>query len=995
MITRISTLLLTVCVMASSLHGQEVKLETDSVSKDYASELPRIPATEPKDSLAKFKIVDGFQIELATHEPTVTDPISMAFDERGRLFVVCMNGYSEDADDNLGVIRLLEDKDNDSRFESGLDFVTGLSWPTAVACYDGGVFVAASPDILYCKDTDGDGVADEKRVVFTGFARNNVQGMLNSFRWGLDNRLYGASGLNGGKITSPGNDEVINLRGRDFSIDPVSMTIRPESGGAQHGATFDRWGERFVCSNSDHLQWIEFDDRHLNRNPLLSGYRARKSIAVEGPAAEVFRTSAVEPWRIVRTRLRVKGMVGGPVEGGGRAAGYFTSASGLTAYTGDAFPKNYQEDDYFFVGDVGSNLVHLKKVNTNGIDKTAQRATKPRTEFLTSTDNWFRPVQFANAPDGSLYIIDMYREVIEHPLSLPPMIKQHLDLTSGRDRGRLYRIVPANGELSRHKLPGDASHEELVTMLGHRNGWHRETAARLIVTRCANSQKDVETFEPLLRAASKAVSPHARIRAINGLHSIGKLSEPTLVNQLDDHDPHVQRHALRVLEATTHVGEAAIAQLERLANDEDDELRYQLALTLGSFPADVRRDLLVELADKLFKTPVDDRKLQFAVLSSMGNDRVAMLRSLLPQHDNVELLQKIARQIGQSKSNIQNAIELAGAQTNEIKLRLVASLLDGTERRGKSLIEWLSEQQIREPGQLVRKLLDFARHRATNSSLSHNERLFAVRCLSLGQFPDSAQTIRELLSDAQPAAIQNAAVEVLGSFTSIDAADQLISVSPGLNPVGRRRANELLVSRPSWARQLLQSISNDETPRNLISAMHRDKLLRHRAVDIAKLAKELFGEQTDRATVVAKYQSLLTRSGDQSRGKTLFRKVCSSCHRLEGHGNNVGPDLAPLRNRGAAYMLTNILDPNREVDARYESYSVITEDGRSISGLLGKDSASSVELTQADGTLVTVSKDDIDHVQATGRSLMPEGLERDLGEQGVADVIAWLILEEK
>ena len=234
-------------------------------------------------------------------------------------------------------------------------------------------------------------------------------------------------------------------------------------------------------------------------------------------------------------------------------------------------------------------------------------------------------------------------------------------------------------------------------------------------------------------------------------------------------------------------------------------------------------------------------------------------------------------------------------------------------------------------------------------------------------------------------------MEVLGGFASIDAANQLIDVTARLNPVGRRRANELLVARPSWAQQLLQSVAKGETPASQITAMHRDKLLRHRSTDVAQRAKDLLGEQSDRASVVAKYQSLLSRGGNQNRGQELFRKVCSSCHRLEGFGNNVGPDLAALRNRGAAYMLTNILDPNREVDARYESYSVITDDGRSISGLLGKDSATSIELTQADGTVVTVSKDDIDHLQATGRSLMPEGLERDLGEQGIADVIAWLV----
>src|SRR6185436_13688153 len=156
------------------------------------------------------------------------------------------------------------------------------------------------------------------------------------------------------------------------------------------------------------------------------------------PQAEVFRTSPLEPWRIVRTRLRVTGAAVGPIEGGGRAGGYFTGATGTTMYRGDAWPAEFVGQS--FTGDVGSNIVHRKILKPDGVGFIADRAD-PGREFVASTDNWFRPAQFANGPDGNLYIIDVYREVIEHPLSLPPEIKQHLDLTSGRDRGRIYRVA--------------------------------------------------------------------------------------------------------------------------------------------------------------------------------------------------------------------------------------------------------------------------------------------------------------------------------------------------------------------------------------------------------------------------------------------------------------------------------------------------------------------------------------------------------------------------
>ncbi|HND54927.1 MAG TPA: cytochrome C, partial [Pirellulaceae bacterium] len=441
-------------------------------------------AREPAEAQKLFHVVPGFKIELVASEPLLVDPVAMAFDERGRLFVIEMRDYSEDDKANLGRVRLLEDVDGDGKFDRSSIYADGLSWPTAICCYDGGVFVGAAPEIFYFRDTDGDGRADEKKHLFTGFARSNVQGLFNSFQWGHDNRIHGATSSSGAtvllgpdhplaKTTVEADKAPLTLRGRDFAIEPRSLRIAPTSGGAQHGMTFDVWGTRYVCSNSDHIQQVMFEDRYVARNPYLAAPSSRVSIAADGPQADVFRTSPVEPWRIVRTRLRVKGVVPGPVEGGGRAAGYFTSATGVTIYRGNAWPAEYY--GYAIVGDVGGNLIHRKKLEPNGVPNVARRVDE-KVEFITSEDIWFRPVQFANAPDGTLFVADMYRETIEHPASLPPAIKKHLDLTSGRDRGRIYRIVPDGFKQPTLPKLDQASTADLVATLAHPNGWHRDTA---------------------------------------------------------------------------------------------------------------------------------------------------------------------------------------------------------------------------------------------------------------------------------------------------------------------------------------------------------------------------------------------------------------------------------------------------------------------------------------------------------------------------------------
>src|ERR1041385_396831 len=378
-----------------------------------SNDLPRFPLVEAKDAVNTIQIKKGFHVELAASEPNIASPVAVSFDEAGRMFVVEMIDYSERRDEtpHLGRIRLLEDTDGDGVYDTSTVFAENLPWPTAVFCYNGGIFVGATPDILYLKDTNGAGKAETREVVFTGFAegvkRINVQGMLNSLIWGLDNRIHGATSGNGGvgkSLRHPGT--TVDLHGRDFAIEPRGLVMTAEAGGGQHGLSFDDYGHRFACNNSDHIRLFMYDDRYAARNLLYTMPPCLESIAVDGPAAEVYRVSPEEPWRVIRTKWRVAGLVPGPIEGGGRSAGYFTGATGTTIYRGDAFPAEYL--DNAFIGDAGGNLVHRKVLIPDGVGFKAQRGPGEETvEFAASTDTWFRPVQFANTPDGTLYIIEI------------------------------------------------------------------------------------------------------------------------------------------------------------------------------------------------------------------------------------------------------------------------------------------------------------------------------------------------------------------------------------------------------------------------------------------------------------------------------------------------------------------------------------------------------------------------------------------------------------
>ncbi len=599
-------------------------------------DLPRLKPTEPAKALATFTLKPGFRIELAAAEPLVTDPVAMAFDENNRLYVIEMIGYSEHRDDKLGQMRLLEDNDGDGRFDRSTVFAGDLAWPTAVACYDGGVFVGVTPDILYLKDTDGDRRADERRVVFTGFGNEvtklNMQSLMNSFHWGLDNRIHGTASGTPGKVRVVGRPELgtVTFRRGDFSFDPRSLDFRLESGGAQHGMDFDAAGRKFVCSNSHHIQQVMYERRYTGANPNFSPPSPLVDIPVDGASATVFRLSPDEAWRIIRTRWRVAKQVSGPVEGGGRPSGYFTAATGVTIYDGHTWPDAFSGDA--FIADAGSNLVHRKKLYPDGVAFRAERPANERDrEFLASTDNWFRPVQMEVGPDGALYIADMYREVIEHPWSLPHGIKQHIDLDSGNERGRIYRIVP--GVFVKPKLPrlGQATVLELVETLDHPNGWHRSTAARLLYER-----QNQTAAESLRRLARRGKTGPGRMVANYSLAALGALKSNDLVLALADESPVVRAHAIRLAEDFLPklkpgvAGQEAVfdsplaAGLRRLADDPDAWVRYQLGWTLGG----VRIPGEAVAVAKLLQHGTGDRWQQVAALNAATVNHAEIIESL-------------------------------------------------------------------------------------------------------------------------------------------------------------------------------------------------------------------------------------------------------------------------------------------------------------------------------------------------------------------------------
>lgn len=984
----------------------------DSLERDYADQLRRIDPLEIEPAMDSIEINRGLRVDVMASEPLVVDPVAITFDEMGRAYVVEMRGYSEQSDQLLGRVKRLIDRDQDGRFDESTIFADNLRWPTAVVCAWGGILVGDAPDLIYFKDNDNDGRADFRQALFTGFGTSNVQQLPNSLQWGIDNQIYGATGGNGGSLsrlefprnsllgTRPAGDRAIDVRGRDFRINPATFEIDAIAGGTQFGMTFDAWGTRYVCSNSDHCQQIIFEDRYAARNKQQRIQRSRISIAADGPAAEVFRLSPVEPWRKVRTRLRVQGLVRGPIEGGGRAAGYFTSATGICCYDGDLLPTEYSGN--LFIGDVGSNLVHRKHLTGEGIQQQAKRVERD-SEFLRSSDNWFRPVQIANAPDGSLVVLDMYRETIEHPASLPPLIKKHLDLNSGNQRGRIYRIIPAvpTSPDRRHSrlLPGKASLQELVTMLGHSNGWHRQTAARVLAEKSGDPEH-VSAIADLIRSlglpSDRAL---ARIHSLYLLSTMDCLLEHELATSLVDSHPQVRRHAIRLAES--RLTPNLEKQIKGMIHDSDPTVRFQLALTLGEFESDVSENLAA-----LALTDGADMWMQTALASSAHRSRGKVVRQLV-------------RQIVRDESSIDGcrplllelASQLSREATDEDLTAITQVLLDWPDDhvvlQGELVAEFVKPAGSRSDklrtmlqasgvslDQIVARAVQRAREMALDATLADQQRIAAIDMLRMEQPESIANLIAKLLDLAQAPAIQRSAIELATYFDSDEIGEAILARFRTVNPNVRAGALQALLARDNWVRQLLGHVESGKINPVLIDAASRQRLIRHRSGEVRTAAERLFGSSLnpDRKKLVQRYLNQVDPAmGDINRGRNLFRTRCAACHRLENEGNEIGPNLAAFANRGTAAMITNILDPNREVDPQFLAYQVQLEDGRHLLGMIASETSTTISLRDPEGNPITILRSEIDAMQSTALSLMPENFENEIHPQAMADLLKYLL----
>ena len=955
------------------------------------------PALSPQDSLKSFHLSEDFHVELLAAEPQVFDPVEMAFDENGRIYVAEMLDYPDDPPPGKPArsrIRLLEDTDGDGKIDRSVIFADQVLEVSGLMPWKGGLIVTSAPDILFMKDTDGDGKADIRQVLYTGFGKFNPEGRITNLRLGVDNWIYAANAGHDGLITSPAHPEQppIQVRGGDFRFHPIRGVAEQASGPTQFGMAFDNWGNRFSTQNTIHLRHVVLPMQYLRRAPLLDAGAVETDISDHGqPSAQLFPLTKPQAWREQRTQIRQQRYDENKLDRKEEVGGFFTAASGGTSYDGDAFPPEYVGS--IFTGDVNGNLVHRDILSPDGVTFSAHRA-KEGVEFLASTDSWSRICNFANAPDGNLYMTDIYREFIETPESIPESIKKNMNFWSGDNLGRIYRIVPNHPRQTRGLKVnlGAASIDELVRTLGHANGWHRRTAQRLLI------EKQDRAAVPALRdLAVKSENPLARLHALWTLEGLGALEAADVERALKDSHAGIREHAVRLSEGFLPKLEAPLLALK---SDPEPRVQFQLAFTLGQLK-DPRA--LTALAD-IAAARSADKWFRVAILSSTGDAAAPFLQMMLARGVD-EMLPQLAALVG----GRHNPAELSQAMDGIARLKQPAPALNGLAR-GLALtgamgikapaVETPLMKLIDSPSEPVRDAAwEVARHfelralvaKAAADSLDAavplRRRAVAIRALRGGQFSQASAVAKKVLESNAPPELQTAAVETLAAFDDSSVGPTLLQYWRGYSPPARVKVIAAMLSVKPRTPILLKALEDGQVE---VAAL--DVAARTRLLEQGDRARRLLQNQAgDRAKVVDSYRDVLKLNGDPQRGKSLFDENCSKCHMPRKQGGRVGPDLSGINNKTKDELLTSILNPSYAIEPQFTHYIVTTKDGHVHDGILAHETPAVITLRggteEGDETILRAS---IQEIRASSISLMPEELEKSLNRQGLADVIAYL-----
>lgn len=966
------------------------------------------PPKSPQESAACFQIEPGCRIELVASEPLVFDPVAIEFDSAGRMFVAEYCDYpvgpKDPAAPRLSRVVMLQDLDHDRVMDQRTVFAENLAFCHSLMPLMDGILACTETEILFLRDSNGDGRSDVREVWFSGFTPAHPQMQIGCPRWGYDNRIWLTYGPGNVQCRRPGFEtaEPVRLGGNDFRFDPLTMKFESVTGLGQFGNTFDRDGHRFFCTNRNPIMTEVLPLSALQRNPFAGLSTGHVDV---GPAGEETR---VYPLVDMKSNYLSH-------------AGTHTSACGVTAYRGDLFSESFQRS--VFVCEPVGHLVTRSVIQEHGATLTAVRA-REKADFLASTDTWFRPASLTTGPDGELLLADMYRLWVEHPKFVPDDVAAKMDWRAGEDRGRIWRIVP-DGAFVVRPIPSVESDANLVSLLRDSNGWRRLLGQRLIV----EAQRNLTG--PAVRALlnDHSASPWSRMQALWTLDGLRCCGTEDLKQCFADQSPLLRRDAIRIAAERFPKDPEMGDQILALCTDPVPEVRLH-AFNAAGVISEVRG---IEIPGSAAAAAAEDSWLRSALLSSARNCSGSILKDLVSswqnpgssaaespttasvngtsadqkqtREDRRELLIRLSTAVAARG----DADELAGVLSlmsaddlNRFwwQSAILAGLGHGlpSAKSGKvpsslsALMSSANDSPWFKDSLTVKKLMDRAIAMALAADQDVSARTEAISLLPFQSPEVLSDTSVSLLSLGQPPECQIAALDVIRRTGRADLVMILMDRWSTLSPAVRSRSLDLVLNRKETILDLLKRMATGDISASVLSIDQRLRLLQSQDDEIRKPAGELFGGtvSANRKEVAEQYADSLNRKASAEAGARVFEKTCAKCHRIGSVGHQVGPDISDTRSRARDALLYDILDPNRRVDPQYTDYIAVTLDGRTLNGLLVSETPEMVVLRQPEGQQQSIRRSDLEELRSTTRSLMPEGVEKDIDVQQMADLLEFL-----
>ena len=966
----------------------------------HAQDKPPGPALSPAEALAKMTVPEGFTVELVASEPDIVNPVAMTIDERGRFWITESLEYPRRSPGpGKDRIKILEDTDADGKADTFTVFMEGLNIPSGIAVGHGGVWIANSPDILFVQDTDGDGKADTSEVVVTGFGRDDTHELPNSLTWGPDGWLYGLNGVfNPAHVVYGPKNPNFKDGQKPWDITCAMFRIHPKTREFQvfcegtsnpWGIAFNDEGEAFISACViDHL-W------HLTE----TGYYHRQG----GPYPPF-------TWKIESI-----------VSHKHQKAAY----CGIHWYDSDAYPEQYRKKLYM-------GNIHGSCINSDRIERfESTYKASPEPDLLSANDAWFMPVVQKTGPDGCLYILDWYD-------------RYHCYQDANRDpagidrlKGRLYRLRYKDTPRAKPEDMATLSDDNLFTELGSENGYRRDIAQRLLTERLLG-EGDRKTFlDNIIVSMFLPGSDSWALGTLGVLAGAGRMSDETIISLLEGGSPTFQAWAVRTAGDQKHLSETVAKTIAELRNDPSPQVRLQVAIAAAKQESIPTIPTLVAVLAQAGDDPLVPRVVWqnlHPLLEKQTAEFVAEVQKLRAVDSGtfpkpvIELLPRAAdRILSTSKPDTLAVAEL-------VKLLLSTEATDESADRCLQLLtaRIRSGEITGDSLNSIRKELEASLKSAMKANASRPSTLSAVELaaslkmndainqasLLVPQTKDEAVELRlvnalvtagsadgltfaeKILGSDRSAEVRRRAVQAIGRIGTAASTSALISQLPNLPADVQPAAIEALTDRADSATKLLGLVRDGKVLSTLINANQAQKMLSLKSQPLADLVTKHWGivrteRDPARVELIARMRNeLRTSNGDPVAGRVIFKKLCAQCHKMYGEGAEVGPDIT--RNGRASFeqLLSNVFDPSLVIGSAYQSLTVVTKEGRVVSGLPAEDSLQRVVLKVQGDKQEIIARSDIDEVVPSKLSLMPEGIEKQLQPRELHDLFAFITLDK-